>query len=77
MPQKQSRTASELAEILMAEIRKYPECGHIVSVAVTPPMMQGVHGANWNATWQVKGNEPVGPHAGQITRRLQSQYDLE
>ena len=73
---KETRTREELAQILMSEIRKYPECNHVVDVAITPPVQRAPDQCNWDAGWIVSGNQIACRHAWEIARQLQARFDL-
>ena len=71
MAGKQKKSQSELIALLMQELRKHPECDHVISVAIIRPVQQ-----NWDAAWTVSGNEVVCSRAFEIARALQEQFDL-
>jgi hypothetical protein len=75
MTTKETKPRMELLKILMYEIRKYPECDHIISVAVRPSRRASDH-CNWYAEWIVEDNQIKCPQALEITKQLQDQFDL-
>ena len=60
----------------MYEIRKYPECNHVIDVAIRRPTQHYPHDCNWNAAWVSNSNQIICPHAYEIARQLQVQFDL-
>jgi hypothetical protein len=76
MTVKEKKTSVELAVLLMSELRKHPECDHVIDVAITRPLQEATHHPNWDAAWTVNGNEIVCRRAFQIARKLQGQFDL-
>jgi len=73
---KEKRTASELAALIMRDIRELPECDHIARVAVTRSLTHTPHQPNWGFSWTVSGNWPVPEAAFKVAERFQSQADL-
>ena len=71
MAYKEKKTREQLTELLTAEIRKHPECNHVISVAITRPLTQ-----DWDTAFTVDGNEIVCLIAFAIARDLQTKYDL-
>jgi hypothetical protein len=71
MAAKEKKTREELTVLLMAEIRKHPDCAHVVGVAITQPVGHG-----WGAAWRVNGNKLACPQSSEIVTRLQNQFDL-
>jgi hypothetical protein len=68
---KEKITESELIKLLMMEVDKVPECGHVISVAIIRPL-----GQNWDAAWKTEGNEVACRRAFAIARELQEKFDL-
>jgi hypothetical protein len=74
MPQKLTKTRSELESLLMTALRKYPECSNVDAVAITRPV-----GRPWDVAVIRDG-----PHIRtecrkkiwEITERLCNKYDL-
>jgi hypothetical protein len=75
MTTKETITRMELLKILMYEIRKYPECDHIISVAIRQTR-RAFDDCNWYAEWIVEDNQLKCPHALEITKYLQAQFDI-
>jgi hypothetical protein len=71
MNTKQTRTEAELKVLLMDEVRRYPECDHITSVAITRPPDH-----NWDVAWGCNGPKAAPAIAYEIARRLAGQFDL-
>jgi hypothetical protein len=71
MATKEKISEAELTALLMKEIRKHPECEHVVGVAIIKPVQQ-----NWGAAWVVDGNEIAGRPAFAIAEELQAKFDL-
>jgi hypothetical protein len=76
MATKQKKTEAELVDLIMTEIRKRPECNHIMSVAITRPPQQASHHPNWDAAFTINGNEIPPERAFMIVRELRAQFDL-
>jgi hypothetical protein len=72
---KETKFQNELMQILMSEIRKYPECDNIISVAIRQNRQASDY-CNWHAEWIVEGDQVECPHALEITKQLQAQFDL-
>jgi hypothetical protein len=73
---KEKKTASELAALIMREIRDLPECDHIARVAITRLPRQAPHQPNWRFTWTVNGSWSVPEAAFKVAERWQAQTDL-
>lgn len=67
---KEKKSSRELASLLMAEIRKRPECANIADVAIIFPI-----GTNWDVAWTMIGNTMAEPVANQIAHELLLKYD--
>ena len=72
--EKPKKTTAELTEMIMQEIRKYPECDEISSVGITRSL-----GKNWDVS--VTRNVPYITPAGQtkieeIVASLRAKFDL-
>ena len=76
---KETKPQNALMRVLMSEIRKYPECpecDNVISVAVRQNRRASYH-CNWYAEWIViDGGQLKCPHALEITKQLQAQFDL-
>ena len=68
---KEKKTERELIELLMAELRKHPECAHVMDVTIIRPTSQ-----NWQAAWVVDGIEMACRRAFSIADELQAKFDL-
>jgi hypothetical protein len=71
---KATKTRAELEALLMAEVRRHPECGQVGAAFITRPTAQ-----NWN--FGLLRNGPAIPvecerKVGDYARQLQAQYDL-
>lgn len=76
MVTKEKKTADELAALIMGEIRKYPECNHILNVTITRPVQRAPHQPNWDVAFVVHGNVIAPEFAYRIAREVQSHFDL-
>jgi len=76
MTVKPTRTAAELADMIMREIRNYPECRNIEKVVITPTKREAAHHRNWNAAWVMGDEKTAAPVAWQIATKLQNEFDL-
>ena len=76
MPAKEKKTRLDLIALLMAELRKYPECDHVVRVAITQPLRSDPHQPNWDVGWTGSGNQILCPAALRIASELQAKFDL-
>jgi len=68
---KPTKSRGELEALIMAEIRKFPECNNVVSVAITRPT-----DSTWDAAFVAEGNVAVCAKAFEIARVLSSRWDL-
>ena len=73
---KEKRTASELAALIMREIRELPECDHITRVAITRLLKHTPHQPNWRFSWAVNGSWAVPEAAFKVGEKFQAQADL-
>ena len=73
---KEKRTASELAALIMREIRELPECDHITRVAITRLLRHTPHQPNWRFSWAVNGSWAVPEAAFKVAEKFQGQADL-
>ncbi len=65
-----------LADMIMREIRNYPECRNIEKVVITPTKREAAHHRNWNAAWVMGDEKTAAPVAWQIATKLQNEFDL-
>jgi hypothetical protein len=76
---KETKSQNELMQALLAEIRNYPECPNcnlVISVAVRQNRRASSQ-CNWYAEWIViDGGLLKCPHALEITKQLQTRFDL-
>ncbi len=77
MTPKPHKTEAELTALLMAEIRKHPQCSDVQSVAITRPVQLAPHHPNWGFAWVCDGGSLAPLAADQIARTLQNQFDLK
>jgi len=79
MTTKEMKPRIELMQILLSEIRKYPECSEcdqVISVAIRQNR-RASSDCNWYPEWIVSdGSRPKCSHALEITKQLQAQYQL-
>jgi hypothetical protein len=76
MAPKEKKTATELAALIMREIRELPECDHIARVAITRAPRRASEQSNWRFSWALNGNWAVPESAFKIAERFQAQIDL-
>jgi hypothetical protein len=76
VPAKERKTQADLIALVMAELRKHPECDHVVRIAITLPMRSAPHYPNWDVAWTVRGNQILCPAALRIASELQGKFDL-
>jgi hypothetical protein len=76
---KEMKPRIELMQILLSEIRKYPECSEcdqVISVAIRQNR-RASSDCNWYPEWIVSdGSRLKCSHALEITKQLQAQFDL-
>ena len=76
MTEKQKKTADELKQIIMQEIRKHPICNSVQDVKIMPAPEQPSPHPNWRIMWTLVG-EPSAPVGAQdVERDVQSQFTL-
>jgi len=68
---KERKSERELIALLMAEVRKRPECEHVTGVAITRPVS-----SNWGAAWGATGNKITPAIAFEVERELRAQFDI-
>jgi hypothetical protein len=77
MADKEKKTAAELEELMMTEIRKLPELDNIMSADITPPGMPKPGGPTWECNYVTDGAAPARVFiADEIKRKIQDQFDL-
>jgi hypothetical protein len=76
VPAKETKTHADLLALLMEELRKHPECDHVVRAAITQPVRYTAHHPNWDVAWTVGGNQILCPAALRIASELQAKFDL-
>ena len=76
MPAKEKKTRADLLALLMGELRKHPECDHVVRAAITQPVQHTPDHPNWDVAWSVSGNQILCPAALRIASELQAKFDL-
>jgi hypothetical protein len=76
MTSKEMKSATELAALIMDEIRDHPEYDHIASVTVTQVPRRAPDQPNWRFGWTVIGNWAVPEAAFKIAERFQAQINL-
>ena len=74
---KQKMSQAELEALLMEQLRKHPECDHVLAVTITRPVQQSPGDPNWDAAWSVDGNRIACPRAFEIARQLRGQFDTD
>ena len=76
MDRRVKKTTVELTALIMAEIRKHPECDHISGIGFARQMQLAPHHPNWVPAWSMNGPKIQPPIAEEITRRFQKKFDL-
>ena len=76
MPAKEKKTQADLIALLMKELRKLPECDHVVRITITLPVQIAAHYPNWDVAWTIDGNQVLCPAALRIAGELQAKFDL-
>jgi hypothetical protein len=69
-------TTAELALLIMREIRKHPECAHVMSVGFTRPPQRASGDPNWAPSWSMDGPKYRPGITEQIGRDFQNRFDL-
>jgi hypothetical protein len=69
-------TAARLADLLMVEIRRRPECLHVSGVAFTRPPQTAPHRPNWAPAFACDRARSAPAVAWEIARKFQNEYDL-
>jgi hypothetical protein len=69
---KETKSERELAEILMTEVRKHPECANITGVTFIRPSDR-----SWQAAWGMAGPTSYGfAKAEEIAQGFRVKFDL-
>jgi hypothetical protein len=76
MPGKQKISTVELTNLVMLEIRQYPECAHVSGVGFTRQIQIVPHHPNWAPAFTCDAPRIAPTIAFQIAQKLQDQYDL-
>jgi len=76
VPAKEEKTQADLIALLMGELRKHPECDHVVRITITLPVQIAPHYPNWDVAWTIGGNQILCPVALRIAGELQAKFDL-
>lgn len=71
-----TKSAIELQTMIMQEVRKHPDWGHVLDVTVTPTPRSASHLVNWNAGFTCEGPRMVPGAAMQMAHELANKYDL-
>jgi hypothetical protein len=74
VPPKEKKTHADLIALLLWELRKHPECDHVVRVVIIQPVPSAPH--DWDVAWTVGGNQILCPAALRIASELQAKFDL-
>lgn len=69
------KSADELAEMIMQEVRKHSDWSHVMDAVILPNIGAAPHQANWKAGFTIDGPRTVPTEAEQIARVLSSQFD--
>jgi len=74
---KEKKTASELENLVMIEIRKHSELRGIQDVGVALPRIPILYGPTWECFYVADGAQSTSLEiADEIVRKLQNQFDL-
>jgi hypothetical protein len=77
MPTKEKKTASELQDLVFAELRKRPELSNIQTISITPAAVPSPGGSTWDCHRVSDGPATLRVTiADEIIRRLQDEFDL-
>jgi hypothetical protein len=76
MLSKETKTVTELASLIMREIREFPECDHVVRVAISRLSRRALDCPNWRVSWAVNGSWAVPEVAFKVAERFQAKIDL-
>jgi len=71
----EAKSADELEAMIMQELRKHPDWGHVLSVSVEPSGQQAPH-PNWRAAFVADGERSTPGAAIQFAEILGAKYDL-
>lgn len=74
--EKQEITTDELRSLIMAEIRRRPECNHIADVAILRPPQLEPHHPNWQPSWTRHGFASAPAIAWEVARELQARFNV-
>jgi hypothetical protein len=72
---REAKRADELEAMIMQELRKHPDWGHVLSVSVEPSGQQAPH-PNWRAAFVADGERSTPGAAIQFAEILGAKYDL-
>jgi hypothetical protein len=73
---KPSKTAADLRELIMAEVRKTRGCENVQDVAINVTLKTAEHHPSWAFAWVVDGPAPAPLVVDGIARRFQAEFDL-
>jgi hypothetical protein len=73
---KASRTADQLKSMLMTELRKRPDCIHVLDAHVVKAYPHVSSLPNWRAQFTCNGSRSTPLGAVQLVSRMQILYDL-
>jgi hypothetical protein len=76
MPRKEKKTAAQLQEIVMQEVRKHHEWSYLRPASITPRVQGASHHASWDASFVCDGDQLRPAETDYIITRLQDQYEL-
>jgi hypothetical protein len=70
------RTALELQDAIMHEVRRHPEWNDILSVSVSRRSRAASHDPNWDAAFTMDGPRVAPEGAFRLVTNLQNEFDL-
>jgi len=75
MAGKEPKTAHQLNELVMKELRKYPDLDYIVNVGIAECMRRASHYPNWEPNFGMDKEHTAPEKAFSIVKELQNKYD--
>ncbi len=76
MQKKPTRTETEMADLIMREVREHPDCEGVAAVAITRPVQHSPNDPNWNVAFVRNGAASTPPAAFAIAQRFRIEFDL-
>jgi hypothetical protein len=73
---KEKKSEQELKQLIMEQIRQYPQWSDILDVAITKANRSATYQPNWDAAFVHNGQAATPDGAFRIARELGNKYDL-